>query len=81
MVREREVLDEILDEYIRTLSESRSYQSAYEGYTVIQKEIDELKDKIDKTNCKWGYKMRDETIRIAAAALRFIMDICEEKRG
>lgn len=56
--------------------------SAHEGYGVLMEEVDELWDHV-KTRQKSRdlAAMRAEAIQVAAMALRFAHDICNEERG
>jgi NTP pyrophosphatase (non-canonical NTP hydrolase) len=58
------------------------FNSAHEGYGVLAEELDELWDHV-KTNQKKRdiEKMRKEAIQVAAMALRFAVEICNEGRG
>lgn len=56
--------------------------SAHEGYAVLLEEVDELWDHV-KTNQKRRdiAAMRKEAIQVAAMAVRFAIEICNEERG
>ncbi len=56
--------------------------SAHEGYAVLLEEMDELWQHV-KTNQKRRdlHAMRAEAIQVAAMALRFAIEICNDKRG
>ena len=58
------------------------FNSAHEGYGVLLEEVDELWDEI-KINQKRRDldKMRKEAIQVAAMALRFALEVCDETRG
>ena len=71
--------------FIETLAASDMYppmNSAHEGYAVLLEEVDELWDHV-KTNQKKRdlIKMRAEAIQVAAMAIRFVHDICDQHRG
>ena len=56
------------------------FASAHEGFAILLEEVDELKAEVWKKPA-WRSKdrMRSEAIQIAAMALRFAEDICEDR--
>ena len=58
------------------------FNSAHEGYAIILEELDELKAHV-WTNQKRRdiAAMRVEAVQVAAMALRFIADVCNEEVG
>jgi hypothetical protein len=56
--------------------------SAHEGYAILLEEVDELWAHV-KTNQKKRdlAAMRKEAIQVAAMALRFAAEVCDEERG
>lgn len=58
------------------------FNSAHEGYGVLLEEMDELWDCV-KTNQRRRDidKMRAEAIQVAAMALRFAAEVCNEHTG
>lgn len=58
------------------------FNSAHEAYGVLLEEVDELWDHV-KTNqkCRDLPAMRKEALQVAAMALRFALDVCDETRG
>jgi NTP pyrophosphatase (non-canonical NTP hydrolase) len=58
------------------------FNSAHEGYGVLAEEVDELWQHV-KTNQKRRdlQAMRKEAIQVAAMALRFAVEVCNEETG
>ncbi len=85
-----ENIDEIL--WLDTLADIRlelesaakwpAMNSAHEGYAVILEELDELWEHV-KTNQKRRdlVAMRKEALQVAATAIRFVQDVCDDGRG
>lgn len=59
-----------------------TFNSAHEGFAVLKEEVDELWEHV-KTNQKKRDlpAMKKEAIQIAAMALRFAHEVCNEERG
>lgn len=58
------------------------FQSPHEGYAVILEEMDELKEHVWRNQTKRDIEaMTKEAIQVAAMAVRFIHDVCNEKEG
>ncbi|MGB0817783.1 MAG: hypothetical protein ACPGQQ_02665 [Candidatus Puniceispirillaceae bacterium] len=58
------------------------FNSAHEGYAVLAEEVDELWSHV-KTNQKRRdiEAMKAEAIQVAAMAMRFALEVCNEERG
>jgi NTP pyrophosphatase (non-canonical NTP hydrolase) len=58
------------------------FNSAHEGFAVLLEELDELWEHV-KTNQKRRdiAAMRKEALQVAAMALRFAIDICNDETG
>lgn len=58
------------------------FNSAHEGYAVLAEEVDELWQHV-KTNQKRRDipLMKKEAIQVAAMALRFALEVCDERNG
>lgn len=78
----RETLGEIRAEVERASAMWPPMSSAHEGYAVILEELDELKAHV-WTNQKRRdlAAMRKEAVQVAAMAVRFLLDVCDEERG
>lgn len=59
-----------------------TWNSAHEGFAILQEEVEELWDHV-KTNQKKRdlSAMRKEAIQVAAMALRFAAEVCNEEVG
>ena len=57
-----------------------AFNSEHEGYAVIQEELEELWEEVKKSPRKRSAdKLREEAVQVAAMALRFLVDLCEEE--
>jgi hypothetical protein len=76
------ILEEVGDELAHAVIAWPPMNSAHEGYAVILEETDELWEHV-----KTGQKKRDlaamrkEAVQIAAMAVRFALEVCDEERG
>lgn len=58
------------------------FNSAHEGFAVLLEEVDELKRHVwTRQNRRDLYEMKKEAIQVAAMALRFAVEVCDEERG
>jgi hypothetical protein len=58
------------------------YNSAHEGFAVLWEEVEELWEIVKtKQPSRDLEHMRTEAIQIAAVAIRFAADVCNEERG
>jgi hypothetical protein len=65
-------------ECVRAGARYPKFNSAHEGYAVLLEEVDELWLEVKKSlKNRDAEAMRAETIQVAAMALRFLWDICE----
>jgi hypothetical protein len=78
----RDIAFECTAEVIGAMEKFPPFNSAHEGYAVLLEEVDELWDHV-KTNQKRRdiEAMRKECIQIAAMAMRFALEICNEEDG
>jgi hypothetical protein len=59
-----------------------AFNSAHEGFAVLLEEVDELKAHVwTKQKNRDLAAMRKEAIQVAAMAVRFAMEVCDEERG
>lgn len=74
--------DEAYTELRNAMRNWPAMNSPHEGYGVLLEELDELWQHV-KTRQKLRnlYDMRKEAIQVAAMALRFAIDVCNEDRG
>lgn len=77
-----EVIDAVRLEAATAAARWPPYNSAHEAFAVLLEEVDELWDHV-KTNQKKRdvAAMRAEAIQIAAVAVRFAHDVCDETTG
>jgi len=76
------ILKEVEEEVVRARSLWPAFNSAHEAYAVLLEEVDELKAHVWTNQKKRDLEeMRKEAIQVAAMAVRFALDICDEGRG
>jgi NTP pyrophosphatase (non-canonical NTP hydrolase) len=71
-----------MDELVKAREKWPKFNSAHEGYGVLLEEVDELWEHV-KVNQKRRdlHAMRKEAIQIAAMALRFAVEVCDDTNG
>lgn len=67
----------VKDELKRATDHHGSFNSCHEGYAVLAEELDELWDEV-KANRGATHRGVSEAVQVAAMALRFLVDLCEE---
>lgn len=70
-----EALAAVRREYLRAIEKFPQFNSAHEGYAVIQEEVDELWDDVKANTPREIAKKK--AIQIAAMAVRFVTDVSE----
>jgi hypothetical protein len=73
---------EAFNEIMSAVGKWPAFNSAHEAYGVLLEEMDELWDEV-KINQKHRTlsAMRKEAIQVAAMALRFAAEVCDERNG
>jgi hypothetical protein len=75
------ILTEVKDELERA-SVWPAMNSAHEGYAVLAEEVDELWEHVKINQKKRDIvAMRKEAVQVAAMAIRFACEVCNEERG
>jgi hypothetical protein len=69
------IMDDVRTELYMATSEFGPFSSPHEGFAILKEEVDELWDDI-----KANKDPRNEAIQVAAMAVRFLMDCCDEYR-
>lgn len=70
-------ITEVVAEFHRAAGKHPRFNSAHEGFAVILEEVDELKAEVWKRDHDRD-AMRKEAVQVAAMALRFLTDVCED---
>lgn len=69
-------------EVARAKSKFLPFNSAHEGFAVLWEEVDELWDEVRKNQrVRDKALMRTEAIQVAAMAVRFVMEVCDQVRA
>lgn len=71
------IFPEIEQELESARAKFQAFNSAHEGYAVLLEEVHELWDEVRHKKSSVE-KMREEAIQIAAMAVRFVWDVCNE---
>jgi hypothetical protein len=71
---------EVLEELRRARRKFKPMHGPHEGFAVILEELDELWDEVRKHGHDEAIRarMRKEAVQVAAMALRFIHDVCDQ---
>lgn len=58
------------------------FNSAHEAFAILKEEVDELWDHVKVNQKRRDLEaMRKEAIQVAAMAIRFALEVCDEERG
>lgn len=76
------VVNEVCEEVSSAMDNWPPMNSAHEAFAIMAEEVDELWDHV-KTNQKRRdlSAMRKEAIQVAAMAVRFAVEVCNEETG
>ena len=70
---------DVSEELARARKAFPPMRSAHEGYAILLEEVDELKEWVWlKPEDRNTAEMRKEAVQVAAMAIRFIEDVCDE---
>lgn len=76
------VITDVVDELQKARGNWPPFNSAHEGYAILLEEVDELKEHVwTKQKNRDLVKMRKEAIQVAAMAIRFAEEVCDEING
>lgn len=74
------IIELVHKELLKATEKFDSFNSAHEAYSVILEELDELWEEIKKKKeNRSKEKLRKEAIQVAAMAVRFVLDVCNEE--
>ena len=76
------IIADIDQEFIIATSKYPKFNSRHEGLAILREEYIELEQEVFKNHTKDKEafeKMRKEAVQVAAMAMRFIYDCCDEK--
>ncbi len=72
----------VTGEYLKAINNFPTWNSAHEGYAIILEELDELWRIVkQKQKDRDLDHMKEEASQVAAMAIRFMVDICNEVKG
>ena len=74
------VINDIRAEHEFAITHFPPFYSPHEGYAIILEEVRELEQEVFKhQKVRDITKMRKEALQIATMAIRFIIDLCDER--
>ena len=75
-------VDDMVVELTTAMEKWPCHNSAHESYAVLLEEVDELWEHVKTNQSKRNVEaMRKEAIQVAACAMRFAIEICNEEGG
>jgi len=75
-------IDLVIEEVASAIENWPAMNSAHEGYAVLLEEVDELKAHVWTNQKRRDISaMKKEAIQVAAMAIRFAYEVCNEERG
>lgn len=78
----RIAVDLTIQELARAQHHWPPFNSAHEGYAVLLEEVDELWEHVKTNQRKRDLRaMRKEALQVAAMALRFAIEVCNDEVG
>lgn len=76
------VVADILSEVLRATGKYPPFHTCHEGFAVLLEEVDELWDQVKiKQGRRDIDKLYSEAIQVAAMAVRFAHELCDDERG
>lgn len=80
--RHQDATTAAFEEVKRAVGNWPEFNSAHEGFAVLNEEFDELKRHVWTNQSKRDLAaMKSEAIQVAAMAIRFAAEVCDEERG
>lgn len=77
-----QVARDVGDELAYARAKFPPFNSAHEGYAILDEERCELwAEVMAKQGARDVAKMRNEAIQVAAMAMRFVIDVCDNDKG
>lgn len=72
----------VINELQNAMANWPAFNSAHEGFAVLLEEVEELKAWVFTNQKKRDLQaMYKEAIQVAAMAMRFALEVCDEQRG
>ena len=74
----QEAQQSTLEEYTKASNSHKPFTSKHEGFAILLEEVDELWHEVKHGGKK---KMKEEAIQVAAMAMRFLVDCCDNDKN